>query len=54
MKTLLALAALALLAACSQLPSMQYCEQVQYTRTGNQITLHAECRAPVGGSLPGL
>ena len=55
MKTLISLAIMAgltaALPACSSLPSMQYCDQVQYTRAGNLIHLQAECRAPVGTSI---
>lgn len=43
-----------LLSGCSSLPTMQYCDQVKYERNGSQIHLEAECRAPIGGSLPGL
>lgn len=37
-------------AGFSELPSMKYCDKVEYTRNQNQIVLHAECRAPVGGA----
>lgn len=48
-------AALALLcAACSALPSMKYCDQVEYKRVGTKIHVQAECTAPVGAGLPGL
>jgi hypothetical protein len=54
MKTMLILMAV-LLGGCSQLaavtPSLQYCERVQYERNGNQITLRAECSAPIGGGM---
>lgn len=45
-----------LLVGCSALPSMKYCEHVEYVRDGNKIKLTAECMAPVGGavSLPGV
>jgi hypothetical protein len=36
-------------AGCAELPSMKYCDKVEYTRNQNEITIHAECRAPVGG-----
>jgi hypothetical protein len=51
-----ALAALlvALLAGCSSMPSLQYCDQVEYVRNGADITLKAHCRAPVGMSPPGM
>lgn len=57
MKTaLVMLAAAALFAGCSAMPSMQYCDRVEYVREGSKIKLTAECRAPVGGgaSLPGV
>lgn len=50
----LALACAALLPGCSALPSMQYCDQVEYTRDGSVVHIEATCRAPVGGGLPGL
>lgn len=56
MKTVLVIAvAVLLLAACSSLPSMKYCDKVEYTRVGSKVVLHAECNAPVGGgvSIPG-
>lgn len=43
-----------LLSGCSSLPTMKYCDKVEYTRDGSKITIHAECRAPVGGSIPGV
>ena len=52
MKTLPLLLALSLLAACSALPSMQYCDEVHYDRTGNKIKLNAECSAPIGTQIP--
>lgn len=55
MKTLAALLVLALaITGCSSLPSMKYCDKVEYTRDGSRIVIHAECRAPVGGSITGL
>lgn len=50
MKTVLVI--LVLLAGCSALPSMQYCDQVSYTRNGSEIHVQATCRAPVGAGLP--
>lgn len=44
---------LIMLNGCSSLPSMQYCDKVKYERAGNLIHLEAECRAPVGGGIPG-
>lgn len=43
-----------LVSGCSALPSMKYCDSVSYTRVGSEIHIEAECRAPVGGSIPGL
>ena len=43
-----------LLAGCSSLPSMKYCDSVVYTRTGSAIHIEADCRAPVGGGIPGV
>ena len=42
------------LTGCSSMPSMKYCDKVEYVRDGSKITIHAECRAPVGGSFPGV
>ena len=39
---------------CAALPSMKYCDQVEYKREGSKIQIKAECTAPVGGSMPGL
>lgn len=43
-----------LLSGCAELianaPSFQYCNEVRYTRTGNQIEVYAQCAAPLGGS----
>lgn len=54
MKTVLVVLFLAILAGCSAMPTMQYCDRVEYKRDGSRITIKAECQAPVGGSLPGL
>lgn len=43
-----------MLNGCSSLPTMQYCDKVEYTRTGNVIVLHAECKAPIGDIIPGV
>lgn len=48
MKTLTALLAV-LLAGCTGLPSMRYCDKVEYVRDGSVIKLTAECQAPIGG-----
>lgn len=42
------------LLGCSALPSMKHCHKVEYTRIGADIHIEADCRAPVGGSIPGL
>ena len=34
----------------SSLPTMQHCAHVKYERTGTEVTIQAECTAPVGGS----
>lgn len=54
LRALILLLSATALAACSSLPSMQYCDQVNYTRTGNMMTISAQCRAPVGSSIPTL
>jgi hypothetical protein len=43
-----------MLNGCSSLPTMQYCDKVNYTRSGNLIHLEAECRAPIGDTIPGI
>lgn len=52
MKTALAILAGLLLAGCSVMPSMKYCDHVEYVRDGSRIKLTAECQAPVGGGSP--
>ena len=47
-------AVVVLVSGCAGLPSMQYCDKVEYKRDGSRITMQAECRAPVGGGMPGL
>lgn len=56
MKTALVILAVLLLAGCSAMPTMKYCDHVEYVRDGSRIKLTAECQAPVGGgaSLPGV
>lgn len=56
MRTLLLLVLVALPGCmlAGSLPSLQYCDEVTYQRSGNQIKLDARCRAPIGGGLPGL
>lgn len=56
MKTALVIIAVLLLAGCSAMPTMKYCEHVEYIRDGSRIKLTAECMAPIGGvvSLPGV
>ena len=43
-----------LVTGCSALPSMKYCDKVEYKRDGSKIHIEAECQAPVGGSIPGV
>lgn len=38
-----------LAAGCSGLPSFQYCNEVTYQRTGNQVKIDARCQLPIGG-----
>jgi hypothetical protein len=51
---LIVLGSAAYLAGCSSLPTMRYCEKVEYKRDGSKIHIEAECQAPVGGSIPGV
>lgn len=51
MKTVLVLLTILLLTACTPLPTMQYCEKVEYKRDGSHITVRAECQAPVGAPI---
>jgi hypothetical protein len=51
MKTLLALA-FTTLAGCSSMPSLEYCSDVSYVRSGSIITINAKCNAPI--ATPGL
>lgn len=46
----IAFALIILLSGCSQVPSFQYCDDVSYVRKGNDIEVHAHCKAPVGGT----
>lgn len=39
------------LAGCPALPSMQYCDEVSYTRRGTEIEIEAKCRAPIGSVM---
>ena len=47
-----------MLTGCSSVasvtPTLQHCETVKYSRDGDKIDFTAKCRAPIGGSLPGL
>jgi uncharacterized protein YceK len=56
MKILLAICLIALSGCASILgsaPTFEYCNEVQYTRKGNQIDVVAHCNAPIGGgALP--
>lgn len=60
MKSTLLLAAIALLQGCTAmsalglgptdiLPSLKYCDTVQYVRQGTSMQVHAECKVPAGG-----
>lgn len=40
-----------LIAGCSSLPTMQYCDKVEYKRDGNKIHVEADCHAPVGAPI---
>lgn len=55
MKIILAAIAVLSLSGCAfitgNLPSMQHCDQVVYQRDGNQVSIYAKCRAPIGGAL---
>ena len=31
------------------LPSLRYCDTVQYVRQGTTMQVHAECKVPAGG-----
>jgi hypothetical protein len=42
---------LILLTGCSALPSMRYCQEVNYHRKGADIEIQASCTAPVGSGL---
>ena len=56
---LLALAAVVVtLSGCgtvgSVVPSLKYCDSVDYSRRGEKVTLMAECEVPQGKMLRGL
>jgi len=54
MKTVLVLAVLILIAGCSAaVPSMRYCDEVDYHREGTKVKIVATCQIPAGGALPG-
>lgn len=42
------------LAGCGAIPTMKYCDKVEYIRDGSRVTVKAECQAPIGGGVPGL
>lgn len=46
---ILILFVLIVLAGCSTIPSMRYCDKVSYDRDGTKVVIHAECTAPIGG-----
>lgn len=52
MRRFLLLLLLPILTSCSAagdlLPSMRYCDEVDYKRHGTEVTLSAKCSAPVG------
>jgi len=43
-----------LLTGCSNLPSMQYCQEVRYERKDLDIQVYAKCRAPIADTIPGV
>ena len=45
---------IAMLAGCSSIPSMRYCDKVEYKREGSKIIINAECSAPIGGAMGGF
>lgn len=45
---------LLVLTGCAAIPTMKYCDKVEYKREGTKIHIQAECTAPVGSSLPGI
>lgn len=53
MKTLLLISTL-LIGGCSTIigntPSLQYCDEVMYYRSGNKMKIQAECSVPMGSS----
>lgn len=55
---LLALMAALALSGCgtvgSIVPSLKYCDSVDYSRRGEKVTLIAECEVPSGKVLKGL
>ena len=56
MRTPFLVVALLALAGCNgTLPSMQYCSDVSYVRTGNTIVINAKCQAPIQSpAIPGV
>lgn len=52
MKTVLIVCAFAVLTGCSAvaelIPSLKYCDAVDYKRVGVDINITAKCKAPVG------
>jgi hypothetical protein len=44
-----------LLGGCSTaIPSLRYCDKVEYKRDGNKVKVEAECYAKAGGVLGGF
>lgn len=54
MQTMLAFLVVTVLSGCQAVPSMKYCDEVSYTRSGSKIYIEAQCTAPIGSSMPGL
>lgn len=50
MKTGLVIILLFLISGCSLIPSLKYCDKVDYSRNGTKIVIYAECdtRSGVG------
>jgi hypothetical protein len=60
MKTVLLLLASLALSGCTAMsalglgpadlvPSLRYCDSVQYVRNGTSMEVHAQCKVPAGG-----
>ena len=53
MKTVIVLLIIAL-TGCQAMPTMKYCDKVEYIREGAKINIKAECMAPIGISTADL